>query len=149
IIRTLGKGLIEIESPQGFAAEATSAAVILSSTHFGIPLSTTQVCSGSVVGAGLGRAQPVRWVVFGRMVVTWVVTLPAAASVGALTYAVVNGIGGDLGVIVMAIALAAYCGAIYLLSRRTPVNASNVNDAWDEKAPISHEPAFAAAAGGA
>ncbi len=98
IIRTLGKGLIEIESPQGFAAAATSAAVILSSTHFGIPLSTTQVCSGSVVGAGLGRARPVRWVVFGRMVVTWVVTLPAAAAVGALTFAVVNGIGGDLGV---------------------------------------------------
>jgi PiT family inorganic phosphate transporter len=143
IIRTLGKGLIEIESPQGFAAEATSAAVILSSTHFGIPLSTTQVCSGSVVGAGLGRAQPVRWIVFGRMVVTWVVTLPAAAAVGALTYAVVDGIGGNLGVIVMALVLAAYCGGIYLLSRRSAVNASNVNDAWDEGGGIAHEPALA------
>ncbi len=144
IIRTLGKGLIEIESPQGFAAEATSAVVILSSTHFGIPLSTTQVCSGSVVGAGLGRAQPVRWVVFGRMVVTWVVTLPAAAAVGGLSFAIVNGIGGDLGVIVMTVALAAFCGTIYLLSRRTAVNAANVNDAWDESGGASHEPALAA-----
>jgi PiT family inorganic phosphate transporter len=144
IIRTLGKGLIEIESPQGFAAEATSAVVILSSTHFGIPLSTTQVCSGSVVGAGLGRAQPVRWVVFGRMVVTWVVTLPAAAAVGGLSFAVVNGIGGDLGVVVMTVALAAFCGAIFLLSRRTAVNAANVNDAWDESGGASHEPALAA-----
>jgi inorganic phosphate transporter, PiT family len=140
IIRTLGKGLIEIEAPQGFASQATSAAVILSSTHFGIPLSTTQVCSGSVVGAGLGRAQPVRWVVFGRMVVTWVVTLPAAGAVGALTYAVVNGIGGDLGVILMGLVLAAYCAGIYALSRRTTVNATNVNDAWDEKGGTSHEP---------
>jgi PiT family inorganic phosphate transporter len=144
IIRTLGKGLIEIESPQGFAAEATSAAVILSSSHFGIPLSTTQVCSGSVVGAGLGRAQPVRWVVFGRMVVTWVVTLPASAAVGAVSFAIVNGIGGDLGVVVMAIGLGVFCGAIYVLSRRAPVNASNVNDAWDERGDASHEPAVAA-----
>ena len=140
IIRTLGKGLIEIESPQGFAAEATSAAVILSSTHFGIPLSTTQVCSGSVVGAGVGRAQPVRWKVFGRMVVTWVVTLPAAAGVGALTYWVVDSIGGDAGVVIMSIALAAYCLGIYLLSRKSAVNATNVNDAWDDKAGVSHEP---------
>ncbi len=145
IIRTLGKGLIEIESPQGFAAEATSAGVILSSTHFGIPLSTTQVCSGSVVGAGLGRAQPVRWVVFGRMVVTWVLTLPAAGAVGGLTFWVVNGIGGNAGVIVMSIALAAFCGGIYLLSRSSAVNASNVNDAWDEKGGVSREPALAGA----
>jgi PiT family inorganic phosphate transporter len=140
IIRTLGKGLIEIESPQGFGAEATSAAVILSSSHFGIPLSTTQVCSGSVVGAGLGRRQPVRWIVFGRMVVTWVVTLPAAAGVGALTFLVVDSIGGNLGVIVMAIVLAAFCTFIYLMSRRSPVNASNVNDDWDDYSDVSHEP---------
>jgi inorganic phosphate transporter, PiT family len=143
IIRTLGKGLIEIDSPQGFAAEATSAAVILSSTHYGIPLSTTQVCSGSVVGAGLGRAQPVRWIVFGRMVVTWVVTLPAAGAVGALTFAVVNGIGGNAGVTVMALVLAAYCAAIYVLSRKSAVNAGNVNDAWDEHGGRSHEPEVA------
>jgi PiT family inorganic phosphate transporter len=143
IIRTLGKGLIEIESPQGFAAEATSAAVILSSTHFGIPLSTTQVCAGSVVGAGLGRAQPVRWIVFGRMVVTWVVTLPAAGAVGALAFALVNGIGGDLGVIVMSIILAAFCGTIYWLSRKSAVNSKNVNDDWEEKGGASHEPALA------
>jgi PiT family inorganic phosphate transporter len=143
IIRTLGKGLIEIESPQGFAAEATSAAVILSSTHFGIPLSTTQVCAGSVVGAGVGRAQPVRWVVFGRMVVTWVVTLPAAAAVGALSFALVNGIGGDAGVIVMSVILAAFCSFIYWLSRKSAVNSNNVNDDWEEKGGASHEPALA------
>jgi inorganic phosphate transporter, PiT family len=140
IIRTLGKGLIDIEAPQGFASGATSAAVILSSSHFGIPLSTTQVCSGSVVGAGLGRGQAVRWAVFGRMVFTWVVTLPAAAAVGALTFAVVNGIGGNAGVIVMSLALALYCAGVYLLSRSSSVNAGNVNEAWDETGGVSHEP---------
>lgn len=72
-------------------------------------------------------------------------TLPAAAAVGALTFALVNGIGGNLGVIVMAIALAAYCAGIYVLSRRTAVNAGNVNDAWDERGGASHEPAVAGA----
>lgn len=140
IIRTLGKGLIDIDTPQGFAAEASSTAVILASTHFGIPLSTTQVCSGSVVGAGLGRAEPVRWNVFGRMVMTWVVTLPAAGLVGALFFAGQNAIGGTAGVLVLFCALAAFCGIIYLLSRRSPVNPDNVNDDWSEKGGMAHEP---------
>ncbi len=144
IIRTLGKGLIEIESPQGFAAEATSAAVILTSSHLGLPLSTTQVCAGSVVGAGLGRAEPVRWGVFGQMALTWMVTLPAAAMVGALTYAVVNAIGSTAGVIVMSLVLAAFCGVLYMLSRRSPVDPSNVNAEWDAHGGLSHEPQLAA-----
>ncbi len=144
IIRTLGKGLIEIDTPQGFAAEASSTAVILSSTHFGIPLSTTQVCSGSVVGAGLGRGEPVRWNVFGRMVLTWGVTLPAAGLVGAAFFAGENAIGGTLGTFVLFFALALYCGGIFLLSRRTPVNPDNVNAEWTEGGGRSHEPAVAA-----
>ena len=77
IIRTLGKGLVEIKSPQGMAAESSSAAVILLSTHFGYALSTTQVCTGSVLGSGLGKpGGEVRWGVAGRMVTAWLVTLP-------------------------------------------------------------------------
>jgi PiT family inorganic phosphate transporter len=132
IIRTLGKGLIEIQTPQGFAAEAASASVILASTHFGIPLSTTQVTSGSVVGAGIGRRQPVRWSVFRRMVFTWFVTMPAAGVVGAGFFYFQNAIGGSLGVVVLFIALALYCAAIFGLSRRNPVNAKNVNNEWDD-----------------
>jgi inorganic phosphate transporter, PiT family len=131
IIRTLGKGLIEIETPQGFAAEASSAAVILASTHFGIPLSTTQVCGGSVVGAGVGRRQPVRWSIFRRMVFTWFVTLPAAALVGAGAFYSQNAIGGSAGVIVLFAVLAAYCGTVFGLSRRSVVNPDNVNDEWE------------------
>jgi inorganic phosphate transporter, PiT family len=132
IIRTLGKGLIEIQTPQGFAAEASSSAVILASTHYGIPLSTTQVTSGSVVGAGVGRRQPVRWSVFRRMVFTWFVTLPASALVGAGAFYLQNGIGGTAGVVVLFVLLALFCGGIYGLSRKTAVNAGNVNDEWDD-----------------
>src|SRR4051812_20037105 len=55
IIRTLGNRVSEIHPTQGFSAETTSTAVILSSTHLGLPLSTTQVCTGSIFGAGAGR----------------------------------------------------------------------------------------------
>jgi PiT family inorganic phosphate transporter len=132
IIRTLGKGLIEIESPQGFAAEASSAAVILASTHFGIPLSTTQVCGGSVVGAGVGRRQPVRWSIFRRMVFTWFVTLPAAALVGAGCFYGQNAIGGSTGVIILFLALVGFCSTVFALSRKSAVNPSNVNNEWDD-----------------
>ncbi len=56
IIRTLGKGLVEIEPPQGMAAEASSAAVILLASHFGYSLSTTHVATGSILGTGVGKA---------------------------------------------------------------------------------------------
>lgn len=70
IIRTMGKGLTDIQSPQGFAAEAASTTVILTSAHLGFALSTTQVCSGGILGAGLGRRlAEVRWGTAGRMVV--------------------------------------------------------------------------------
>ena len=99
VIRTLGKGLVEIESPQGMAAESSSAAVILLSSHFGYSLSTTHVATGSILGTGLGRkGAEVRWGVAGRMATAWLLTLPAAGAVGAGSYAIAHLIGGDLGV---------------------------------------------------
>ena len=85
IMRTLGKGLADIEPAQGFAANASSTATILASSHLGFGLSTTHVCSGSVVGSGVGRAGgTVRWGTAGRMGLAWLLTLPAAAIVGGL-----------------------------------------------------------------
>jgi PiT family inorganic phosphate transporter len=78
------------------------------------------------------------------MALTWVVTLPAAAMVGALTYAVVNAIGSTAGVLVMSLVLAAFCGVLYMLSRRSPVDPSNVNAEWDAHGGLSHEPQLAA-----
>ena len=68
IIRTLGRRVSDIQPVQGFAAETTSAAVILTSTHLGLPLSTTQVCTGSIFGAGAGRRlASVHWGMAGRI----------------------------------------------------------------------------------
>jgi inorganic phosphate transporter, PiT family len=132
IIRTLGKGLVEIKSPQGMAAESSSAAIILLSAHFGYALSTTQVCTGSVMGSGLGKpGGEVRWGVAGRMVVAWLVTLPLAGLVGAVTYWIVHFIGGYPGAIVGFGLLVAAAGAIYVQSRKTKVDHNNVNDEWE------------------
>ena len=101
IIRTMGKGLVEIKSPQGMAAESSSAVIILLSAQFGYALSTTQVVTGSVLGSGVGKpGAEVRWGVAGRMATAWLITLPAAGLVGAITYWVVHGIGGFAGSIV-------------------------------------------------
>ncbi|MDP9136285.1 MAG: inorganic phosphate transporter [Actinomycetota bacterium] len=90
IIRTMGSRIIKMDPAQGFAAESSGAAVILSASHVGFPLSTTQVISGSIMGAGAAkRLSAVRWGVAGNIVIAWVLTLPASAGVGALTYGVV------------------------------------------------------------
>ena len=84
IIRTMGKGLTELRPQQGFAAQTGAATVILASSHLGFSLSTTQVCSGAVMGAGVGRkGGAVRWSTATRMFIAWGLTLPAAAAVGA------------------------------------------------------------------
>ncbi|TCK00309.1 PiT family inorganic phosphate transporter [Nocardia alba] len=137
IIRTLGKGLVEIESPQGLAAESTSAAIILTSAHFGLPLSTTQTATGSILGTGIGKGAEVRWRVMGRMVVAWTLTLPMAGIVGAICWAIANVIGGLPGVLVVLGLLIAGALAIYLRSRRDPVDKDNVNEWPDSKPSIS------------
>ena len=96
IIRTMGSRIIKMDPAQGFAAEGAGAAVILSASHVGFPLSTTHVISGAIMGAGAAkRLSAVRWGVAGNIVLAWVLTLPAAATVGALTYGVVALFGTD------------------------------------------------------
>lgn len=132
IIRTLGKGLVEIKPPQGMAAESSSAAVILLSAHFGYALSTTQVATGSVLGSGVGKpGAEVRWGVAGRMVVAWLVTLPLAGLVGAFTYGLVHFIGGYPGAILGFALLWLTATAIWLRSRRVPIDHTNVNADWE------------------
>jgi PiT family inorganic phosphate transporter len=131
VIRTLGKGLVEIEAPQGMAAESSSAAVILLSSHFGYSLSTTHVATGSILGTGLGKkGAEVRWNVAGRMATAWLFTLPAAGLVGAGGYALADGIGGTPGVLVDLVILIAVAALIYVRSRKTAVSHDNVNAEW-------------------
>lgn len=130
VIRTLGKGLTEINTPQGFAAEASSAATILVSSHLGFALSTTQVCSGSIIGTGLGkRGNKVNWGVAGRMAIAWLVTFPASGLVGAAACALARtGMGGTVAVAIIGLGVAL---VIFRLSKRNPINSANVNELPD------------------
>jgi inorganic phosphate transporter, PiT family len=98
IIRTTGARIIKMDSAQGFSAQGAGAAVILASTNFGFPLSTTQVINGGVMGSGAAkRLSAVRWGVAGNIVMTWLLTLPAAAAIGGLTYVFVDLFPGAVG----------------------------------------------------
>ncbi len=131
IIRTLGKGLVKIGAPQGFAAESSSAAVILASSHLGFALSTTHVATGSVLGTGLGKpGAELRWRVAGRVVSAWLITLPSAGVVAFLTWHIANLVGGTAGVFVIFALLVAATSGIFLRSRRNAVGHHNVNDEW-------------------
>jgi PiT family inorganic phosphate transporter len=143
IIRTLGKGLVEIAPPQGLAAESAAAAVILSSSHLGFALSTTHVATGSILGSGVGKpGAQVRWRVAGRMVAAWLITLPAAALVGALMWWVTDLLGGGLaGAIAVTVILVALAVGLYLRSKRTPVDHNNVNDEWEAAPAADRVPA--------
>jgi PiT family inorganic phosphate transporter len=105
IVRTMGSKIIKMDPAQGFAAQGAGAAVILSASHVGFPLSTTHVMNGAIMGAGAAkRVSAVRWGVAGNIVLAWVLTLPCSAAVGALTYGVVRIFGeGSAGPIVVAI----------------------------------------------
>lgn len=132
VIRTLGKGLTEISTPQGFAAEAASATTILVSSHMGFALSTTQVCSGSIIGTGLGKkGSKVNWVVAGKMLIAWIVTFPAAGIVGALACALAK--TSVWGTVAAAFIACAVAFIIWRLSRRNPINSANVNERADVK----------------
>jgi PiT family inorganic phosphate transporter len=127
IIRTVGTKIIRMDTAQGFSASGAGAAVILASSHFGFPLSTTQVISGGVMGAGAGkRVSAVRWGVAGNIVVAWLLTLPAAAAIGAATYGVTRIFGtGSAGTIIVAAAGIAMVAAVFTRRIRagTPVPA--------------------------
>jgi PiT family inorganic phosphate transporter len=127
IIQTLGKRVSDIQTPQGFAAETSAAAVILTSSAGGFPLSTTQVATGSIFGAGAGRRlASVQWNVAGHIALAWLLTLPSAAVMGALAAAVAS--NGVFGTIVVALTGIAMAAGIYAASLRRPVTADNVND---------------------
>jgi len=138
VIRTLGKGLVEIEAPQGFAAEASSAVVILSSSAAGMALSTTQVATGSILGSGVGKpGAQVHWAVAGRMAVAWLVTLPAAALVGAIAFWISHFVAGATtqlaGDGLIFLILVGLSGYMYWRAQKQKVDSTNVNADWDDK----------------
>ena len=150
IIRTLGKGIVEVDTPQGVAADGASAAIILTSSHFGMALSTTHVATGSILGTGLGRkGAEVRWGVAGRMVVAWVITLPAAAAIGATTWMIGAGLNSltntqFVGELVVFAILVVFCLWMWRHSQKDAIDASNVNNSWDGEAVAAAEESLTA-----
>ena len=115
IIRTLGTRIIKMDPAQGFAAQSAGATVILASSHFGYPLSTTHTISGAVMGAGAAkRLSAVRWGVAGNIVTAWVLTIPAAGAIGAVAYGVTRIFGtGALGPIIVSLLALGLIAAIF------------------------------------
>jgi inorganic phosphate transporter, PiT family len=126
IIRTMGRGITEVEPAQGFAAEASTAATILASSHLGFALSTTQVASGSVIGTGIGRkGASVRWRTAGRIGLGWLITIPASGLVGA--FAAFLASFGTWGIILDVVLAVIAITVIFLWSRRSQVDHRNLH----------------------
>ena len=127
IIRTVGTRITQITPPQGFAAEASTTATILASSHLGFALSTTQVASGSVIGSGLARHHTaVRWRIAGRIGIAWLITLPAAGAMAAIAELIAR--LGPIGILIDAIVAGAIVLTLFLRSRRRRVGHDNVTE---------------------
>ena len=115
IIKTMGNRIIKMDAAQGFSAQGAGATVILASSHFGYPLSTTHVISGGIMGAGAAkRLSAVRWGVAGNIVTAWLLTLPAAAAIGALVWEITRVFGtGALGPVLVSVAILGVVLAVF------------------------------------
>ena len=91
IIRTMGQRVVKLDPIHGFAAETTAASIILTASHFGMPVSTTHVISSAIMGVGASeRLSAVRWGVAGNIVIAWILTIPASALAAAIAYFVIS-----------------------------------------------------------
>jgi inorganic phosphate transporter, PiT family len=128
IIKTMGTRIIKMDPAQGFSAQGAGAAVILASSHFGYPLSTTHVISGGIMGAGAAkRVSAVRWGIAGNMIVAWILTIPAAGLMGAVTYGITRIFGtGALGPLLVSAALLLVTLAMFArrLQQGSPITAT-------------------------
>jgi PiT family inorganic phosphate transporter len=94
IMRTMGHRVAHLEPVHGFAAETTAATILFTTAHFGIPVSTTHIISSAIMGVGSSRGpRGVRWGVARNILIAWVVTIPAAACMAALTWIVLHLLG--------------------------------------------------------
>jgi inorganic phosphate transporter, PiT family len=91
IIRTMGQRVVKLDPVHGFAAETTAATIILTASHFGMPVSTTHVISSAIMGVGASdRLSAVRWGVAGNIIVAWVLTIPASGAAAWLAWEILS-----------------------------------------------------------
>jgi len=97
IIKTMGTKITKLQPIGGFAAETGAAMAIYTATLLGVGISTTHTITGAIVGVGsTRRLSAVRWGIAGQIVWAWVLTIPASAVIGALTYGIVNALFGTV-----------------------------------------------------
>ena len=91
IVKTMGTRITKLRPFGGFCAETAGGLTVLMATHLGVPVSTTHTITGAIVGVGASnRISAVRWGVAGRIVWAWVLTIPMAAAIAAITYALIR-----------------------------------------------------------
>jgi len=94
IIKTMGNKVAKLQPIHGFAAETSASAILITTAWLGMPVSTTHVISGAIMGVGASkRLSAVRWTVAGSILVAWVLTIPASAVMGALAFAIIRSTG--------------------------------------------------------
>jgi inorganic phosphate transporter, PiT family len=94
IMRTMGHRVVELEPVHGFAAETTAATILIVTAHLGMPVSTTHVISSAIMGVGSARGpKGVRWGVARRILLAWIITIPAAGIVAALSWFILHTVG--------------------------------------------------------
>jgi PiT family inorganic phosphate transporter len=99
IIKTMGTKIVKLQPVGGFCAESAGALTLFANTFFGIPVSTTHTITGAIVGVGSAkRLSAVKWGVAGRIMWAWILTIPMAAMIAALSYGIILGIEKVLGV---------------------------------------------------
>jgi inorganic phosphate transporter, PiT family len=99
IVKTMGTKIVKLQPVGGFCAETAGALTLFGATYLGIPVSTTHTITGSIVGVGSAkRFSAVKWGVAGRIVWAWVLTIPMAALIAALSYAIILGVEKIVGI---------------------------------------------------
>jgi PiT family inorganic phosphate transporter len=94
IIHTMGQKITKLQPVGGFAAETAGAVSLFMATALGVPVSTTHTITGAIVGVGsTRRISAVRWGVAGRIVWAWILTIPAAAVISAVSFYLLNAVG--------------------------------------------------------
>ena len=118
IVHTLGSKLTKLLPVGGFAAEASAAATLFTTAHFGIPVSTTHTITGAVIGVGTtNRFSAVRWGLTAKVMYAWILTLPGAALIAGLAYALFTVVPAE-GVAIVGLAAAASSGVLLSARRR-------------------------------
>jgi PiT family inorganic phosphate transporter len=134
IVKTLGQRITALKPVGGFSAETAAACALYLATFLGIPVSTTHTITGAIVGVGATRRlSAVRWGVAGRIVWAWILTIPAAAVIAAVTYAITV---SPFALAALVLAAAAVVAALLVAGRRTTRRAEKPAEPAEPVEPV-------------